>query len=142
MLARVGGGGVFMRGLGAKLARVMNPLAEELNQTIQEHSPSVFELLSQRGRALYFPRGILSQTAEAKAKAHRFNATIGEATEGDAPMALPSILSHIQGIAPSDALGRPGAPSRRLDGSAQRTLRDVRCLRVLVAACLAGEPTA
>ncbi|MCZ6570934.1 MAG: aminotransferase class I/II-fold pyridoxal phosphate-dependent enzyme [Deltaproteobacteria bacterium] len=82
----------------------MDPLAEELNQRIQEHSPTTFELLSQRGRALYFPRGILSQTAEAKAKAHRFNATIGEATEGDGPMALPSILSHIQGIAPADAL--------------------------------------
>ncbi len=93
-----------MRGVGAKLARVMNPLAEELNQTIQEQSPSVFALLSERGRALYFPRGILSQTAEAKAKAHRFNATIGEATEGEGPMALPSILSHIEGIAPSDAL--------------------------------------
>ena len=82
----------------------MHPLAEELNQRIQEHSPTTFELLSQRGRALYFPRGILSQTAEAKAKAHRFNATIGEATEGDGPMALPSILSHIEGIAPSDAV--------------------------------------
>jgi aspartate/methionine/tyrosine aminotransferase len=82
----------------------MNPLAEELNRTIREQSPSCFELLSESGRALYFPRGILSQTAEAKAKAHRFNATIGEATEGDAPMALPSILSHIQGIAASDAL--------------------------------------
>ena len=82
----------------------MDPLAEELNQRIQEHSPTTFELLSQRGRALYFPRGILSQTAEAKAKAHRFNATIGEATEGDGPMALPSILSHIEGIAPSDAV--------------------------------------
>ncbi len=82
----------------------MDPLAEELNQRIQEHSPTTFELLSQRGRALYFPRGILSQTAEAKAKAHRFNATIGEATEGEGPMALPSILSHIQGIGPADAL--------------------------------------
>ena len=82
----------------------MHPLAEELNQRIQEHSPGTFELLSQRGRELYFPRGVLSQTAEANAKAHRFNATIGEATEGDGPMALPSILSHIKGIAPSDAV--------------------------------------
>ncbi len=82
----------------------MNPLAEELNQRIREQSPNTFELLSQRGRALYFPRGILSQTAEAKAKAHRFNATIGEATEDHGPMALPSILSHIEGIAPADAV--------------------------------------
>jgi len=82
----------------------MNPLAEELNQKIGEQSASVLDLLSQRGRALYFPRGILSQSAEARAKAHRFNATIGEATEGDGPMALPSILSHLEGIPASDAV--------------------------------------
>ncbi len=82
----------------------MNPLAEELNRQIESQSPDAYALLSARGRALYFPKGILSQTAEAREKAHRFNATIGEATEGDGPMALPSVLSHIQGIAPADAL--------------------------------------
>jgi len=35
----------------------------------------------------YFPKGIISQSAEAKQKAHRFNATIGIATEARA-MAL------------------------------------------------------
>ena len=95
----------------------MNPLAEELNRTIQEHSPGTFALLSERGRALYFPRGILSQTAEAKEKAHRFNATIGEATEGEGPMALPSILSHIEGIAPAEVVRyapAAGKPELRL----------------------------
>ncbi len=60
----------------------MNPLAEKLNETIRQRSPVVLELLSKLGRSLYFPRGILSQSAEAREKAHRFNATIGEATEG------------------------------------------------------------
>ncbi|MFQ5513883.1 MAG: aminotransferase class I/II-fold pyridoxal phosphate-dependent enzyme [Myxococcota bacterium] len=91
----------------------MNPLAEELNRTLLRESPDVHALLSARGRALYFPKGILSQTAEAREKAHRFNATIGEATEGDRPMALPSILSHLTDLAAADivryapAAGKP-----------------------------------
>ena len=70
-------------------------------------------LLSERGRALYWPKGILYQTAQAKEKAHLFNATIGIATEGDGPMFLPSIAEHIHGIDPKDAFtyappaGRP-----------------------------------
>jgi aspartate/methionine/tyrosine aminotransferase len=87
----------------------MNPLAIELNETIERASPVVAALLSERGRALYFPKGILSQTAEAREKAHRFNATIGEATEADGPMALPSIVKHLRDLDPADAL--PYAPA-------------------------------
>ncbi len=87
----------------------MNPLAQQLNEAIGASSPTTLALLSERGRALYFPRGILSQTAEARAQAHRFNATIGEATEGDGPMALPSVLAQMQGVDPADAL--PYAPA-------------------------------
>jgi aspartate/methionine/tyrosine aminotransferase len=90
----------------------MHPLAVELNEKIRAESPVVYELLSQRGRELYFPKGILSQSAEAKEKAHRFNATIGEATEGDGPMALPSVLSHIRDISPADALRYAPAQGR------------------------------
>ncbi len=44
----------------------MNPQAEELNRIIQEKSSVVFELLSQRGKEIYFPKkGILAQSAEA-----------------------------------------------------------------------------
>jgi aspartate/methionine/tyrosine aminotransferase len=82
----------------------MNPLAVELNDQIRKSSPDAFALLSERGRALYFPRGILTQTAEAKEKAHRFNATIGIATEDHGPMALPSIVAHLRDIEPADAI--------------------------------------
>jgi aspartate/methionine/tyrosine aminotransferase len=60
-------------------------------------------MLSGLGRRLYFPKGILSQTAEAKQRAHRFNATIGIATEGDGPMHLPSIAGLLGEIEPADA---------------------------------------
>ena len=82
----------------------MHPLALELNEKIRAECPVLYELLSERGRQLYFPKGILSQSAEAKEKAHRFNATIGEATEGDGPMALSSVLAHVKDISPTDAV--------------------------------------
>ncbi len=82
----------------------MNPLAIELNRTIERCSPDVFALLSERGKRLFWPRGILYQSAEAREKAHRFNATIGEATEGGAPMSVPSVLAHLGDLSPADAL--------------------------------------
>lgn len=69
----------------------MNPLAEQANQVIEKSSGAVMSLLSERGQALYWPKGILYQSAQAREKAHRFNATIGEGTEGDGPMMLAAI---------------------------------------------------
>lgn len=73
----------------------MNPQAEELNQIIQGKNPVVYELLSRRGKEIYFPKkGILAQSAEA-AKA-KINATIGTAVEDDgSPMRLSSIASLV-----------------------------------------------
>ena len=96
----------------------VNPLAADLNQTLKDQAPEVFEMLSAYGRRIYFPKGILSQSAEAKAKAHRFNATIGIATEGGQAMHLESIQQHLQGLDPDEvypyapAPGRPGLRSQ------------------------------
>jgi len=92
---------------------VLNPLAVELNDALRAASPTTYELLSARGRALYFPKGILSQSAEAREKAHRMNATIGVATQGAGPMALPSVLEHVSGIGAADALDYSPAPGRK-----------------------------
>ncbi len=81
----------------------LNPLATKLNEQIEQASPPVSQMLSALGRRLYFPKGILSQSAEAKQKAHRSNATIGIATEGGGPMHLPSIQSHLSGVTPAEA---------------------------------------
>jgi len=92
----------------------INPLAEQLNQQLESAAPEVFAMLSPYGRRLYFPKGILSQSAEANQKAKRFNATIGIATEGGGPMYLPSIAAHLKDVSPRDAFnyappaGRPG----------------------------------
>ncbi len=73
----------------------MNPQAEELNSVIKEKSTVVFELLSERGKNIFFPKkGILGQTAEAKGT--KINATIGAAIEDDgSPMRLETIASKI-----------------------------------------------
>lgn len=61
----------------------MNPQAQELNEVIISKNPVVFDLLSQKGKNIFFPKkGILGQTAEAKGT--RINATIGAAIEDDA----------------------------------------------------------
>ncbi len=73
----------------------MNPLAEELNRKILELNPYVYEMLSEVGKRLFFPKGIIYQSAQAKEKAYKFNATIGMATEKGKPMFLPSIMKSI-----------------------------------------------
>ena len=73
----------------------MNPIAQELNEIINNANPNVYDMLSSKGKNLYFPKGILSQSAEAKEKASKYNATIGIATETGVPMHLPSIMSYI-----------------------------------------------
>ena len=46
----------------------LNPLAEALNEELEAAAPEILEMLSALGKRAYFPRGILSQTAEAKAE--------------------------------------------------------------------------
>ena len=60
----------------------MNPLALELNAALEDGNAHILSTLSAVGRHLFFPKGILSQSAEAKEQAHRINATIGIAKEG------------------------------------------------------------
>jgi aspartate/methionine/tyrosine aminotransferase len=86
----------------------LNPLAVELNRQLEEAAPEVLEMLSALGRRLYFPKGILTQSAEAKQRGHTANATIGIATEDGGPMVLPSVTRHLQGIDAADAF--PYAP--------------------------------
>ena len=82
----------------------MNPLAVELNEVIQKANIHVYEMLSEVGKNLFFPKGILSQGAEAKEKAHRFNATIGMATEKGRTMHLPSVMTMLSGLEPEETL--------------------------------------
>jgi aspartate/methionine/tyrosine aminotransferase len=98
----------------ATAAAGLNPIAQSLLEKLEEAAPEVAAMLSAYGRRVYFPKGIISQSAEAKEKAHRFNATIGIATEGGRPMSLPSITEQLGEMVIADAVtyappsGRPG----------------------------------
>ena len=82
----------------------MNPLAKQVNDLIEKGNPHLLEMLSDMGKNLFFPKGILSQSAEAKEKAHKLNATIGIATEGGRTMHFPSVMDAINGIPPRASL--------------------------------------
>jgi len=82
----------------------VNPIAQELNQIIEKNNPHLMEMLSDMGRNLFFPKGILSQSAEAREKAHKLNATIGIATERGETMHFSSVMGSICSIRPRESL--------------------------------------
>ena len=86
-----------------------NKLAIELNDTIRRDNYHGFRMLSELGREFYFPKGILTQTAEAKQKATRHNATIGIARENGQAMYLESVMKYFSDISPDETF--PYAPS-------------------------------
>jgi len=89
----------------------MNPLAQELNVAL-EGSVAGF-LLSDLGRRIYFPRGIVAQSAEAKKHARRANATIGMALREGKPVFLPVIRSLIPDLDPEEIF--PYAPTQGVE---------------------------
>lgn len=73
-----------------------DPQACQLNDAIAATHPQVLEMLSRRGKSIYFPKlGVLSQSADAQGK--EINATIGIALEEDgSPLCLPSLADAIK----------------------------------------------
>jgi aspartate/methionine/tyrosine aminotransferase len=93
-----------------------HPLAVELNDAIKREAPEIYSMLSGLGREFYFPKGILTQTAEARQKAKRFNATIGIAKEKGEPMFLPAVMDLLPKFSAQEALNYApsfGAPELR-----------------------------
>jgi aspartate/methionine/tyrosine aminotransferase len=89
----------------------MNPLAVELNTAL---SGTVAEaLLSELGRRLYFPKGIVAQSAEAKKHASRANATIGIATRAGKPVFLQAIRGLVPALDPDEIF--PYAPTQGVE---------------------------
>ena len=90
----------------------IRPLAKELNDTIDRENPHVYSMLSDLGKRLFFPKGILAQSAEAKDKAKRYDATIGIAREKGKPMFLPSVMKYFNDLTPAEALTYAPATGR------------------------------
>lgn len=70
----------------------MHELAKELNDVLD--GTVAISFLSKVGKRMYFPKGIVAQSAEAGAKAKLYNATVGLATKGGEPMYLTDIYSQ------------------------------------------------
>ena len=70
----------------------MNELAIELNDILK--NSIAYSFLSEKGRRMYFPKGIVAQAAEAGEKAKRYNATIGLALDHGEPFCLEDIYSQ------------------------------------------------
>jgi aspartate/methionine/tyrosine aminotransferase len=90
----------------------MHPIAEDLNQRL---APTVVgRTLSRFGQRIYFPKGIVAQSNEAKKSATTFNATVGVALADGEPMILPTIQDNLPRLSPSEAIdyAPPGGDNR------------------------------
>jgi aspartate/methionine/tyrosine aminotransferase len=70
----------------------LHTLAVELNDRLKGTVPG--EFLSAYGKRMYFPKGIVAQSAEAKSQAKLYNATVGQAFKDGHPMYLSSIYDE------------------------------------------------
>ena len=77
-------------------------LAEELNKTLDGCIAGRF--LSDLGKRIYFPKGIITQSAEAKKLGKNANATIGTAVNNGEPMMLSSIKKYMPGLTPAESV--------------------------------------
>ncbi|WP_251518373.1 MULTISPECIES: aminotransferase class I/II-fold pyridoxal phosphate-dependent enzyme [Staphylococcus] len=94
----------------------MNPLALDLNEKLSKSNPNVADMLSDLGKLIYYPKGILSQSAEAKST--KYNATIGMATYSDRKMYADTLNDVFHHLEPDEIF--PYAPPQGLE-----SLRDL-----------------
>jgi len=80
----------------------MNPLATELNEILE--GTIAGRLFSNLGRRLYFPKGIIAQSAEAKKSATTANGTIGMAYNHGKPLILSAIADNMAAFTPEETV--------------------------------------
>ncbi len=97
---------------------LMNELAVGLNEVLDTSIAGAF--LSRVGRRMYFPKGIVAQSDEAKQKADRYNATVGLATSKGQPMHLHDIMDFYK-----EGVFRPSEIFNYAPGGGDKTLRKI-----------------
>ena len=80
----------------------MNPIAKEMNEILSKNASLFFSMLSNFGKRIFMPKGIIVQSAEAKQQAKKYNATIGIARENSEPMYLPSLKKYFNDLKSGD----------------------------------------
>ncbi|MCR5288571.1 MAG: aminotransferase class I/II-fold pyridoxal phosphate-dependent enzyme [Treponema sp.] len=79
---------------------MLNPLAQELNNVLKNTVADA--LLSDLGKRMYFPKGIIAQSAEAKKLGKTANATIGMTVVNGSPVILPCIQETAPSFTPRE----------------------------------------
>lgn len=97
-----------------------HPLAQELNQVLAGTAADT--LLSAFGKRMYFPKGIIAQSAEAGEKGKLYNATIGVANANGKPVILDAVQAELPHLSPGEAVGyapTAGVPALRKQWQAE-----------------------
>ncbi len=92
----------------------MEMLARELNSILE--GTVAGRCLSEYGKNIFFPKGIVAQSEEASLKADKYNATIGMALRDRDPVILPSLAKLLPDFSPKEAVSYPptsGLPELR-----------------------------
>lgn len=89
----------------------MNPLAQNLNEQLKQSNPEIFSMLSDLGQNMFYPKGILSQSAEAKST--KYNATIGMATNDNGKMYVNALNQMFNELSPDEIF--PYAPPQGIE---------------------------
>ncbi|MEX2949209.1 aminotransferase class I/II-fold pyridoxal phosphate-dependent enzyme [Staphylococcus warneri] len=89
----------------------MNPLAQNLNEQLKQSNPEIFSMLSDLGQNMFYPKGILSQSAEAKST--QYNATIGMATNDNGKMYANALNQMFNELSPDEIF--PYAPPQGIE---------------------------
>lgn len=89
----------------------MNPLAQNLNEQLKQSNPEIFSMLSDLGQNMFYPKGILSQSAEAKST--KYNATIGMATNDNGKMYANALNQMFNELSPDEIF--PYAPPQGIE---------------------------
>lgn len=89
----------------------MNPLAQSLNEQLKQSNPEIFSMLSDLGQNMFYPKGILSQSAEAKST--KYNATIGMATNDKGKMYANALNQMFNELSPDEIF--PYAPTQGIE---------------------------
>lgn len=79
---------------------MLHCLAQELNEVLKSTTPG--QLLSDFGQRMYFPKGIIAQSAEAKKLSKTANATIGMTVSNGIPVVLPIIQKQLPDFTPQE----------------------------------------
>lgn len=100
----------------------IHPLADELNAIL---APCVAgRLLSDLGTRLYFPKGIIAQSGEAKKLGKTANATIGMAVKKGEPVMLTSLKEQLPSLTNAEAVAY--APTAGNDELRAKWLEEIR----------------